>query len=95
MLPASHCNACGKAIKPYDNIPVLSWVILRGRCRKCGARISPMYPLVELTTGLLFAACYLAFGPTVDALKWAIFAALMMIVLTVTDLRERILHPTA
>ena len=90
VLPASHCNACGTAIKPYDNIPVLSWLVLRGRCRKCGARISPMYPLVEFTTGLLFAACYLAFGPTTDALKWAIFAALM-VVLTVTDFRERIL----
>jgi leader peptidase (prepilin peptidase)/N-methyltransferase len=90
VLPASHCNACGATLKPYDNIPVVSWLILGGRCRKCKMGISPMYPLVELVTGLLFAGCYLAFGLTADALKWAVFAALL-VVLTVTDLRERIL----
>jgi len=90
VLPASHCPACNKEIKPYDNIPVLSWLLLRGRCRACKARISPLYPTVELITGLLFVACYLAFGITMDGLKWATFAALM-VVLTVTDFRERIL----
>jgi leader peptidase (prepilin peptidase)/N-methyltransferase len=90
VLPASACPACGAAIKPYDNIPVLSWLLLRGRCRECRARISPLYPIVELLTGFLFLACYQAFGLTVEALKWTIFAALM-IVLTVTDIRERIL----
>jgi leader peptidase (prepilin peptidase)/N-methyltransferase len=77
-------------IKPYDNIPVVSWLVLAGRCRKCKARISAMYPMVELGTGLLFLACYLVFGINAEALKWAIFAALL-IVLTITDLRERIL----
>jgi leader peptidase (prepilin peptidase) / N-methyltransferase len=90
VLPASHCPACGAGIKPYDNIPVLSWLILRGRCRKCKASISAQYPAVELLTGLLFAGCYLMFGLSFEALKWAVFAALM-VVLTVTDLRERIL----
>ena len=90
VLPASHCPACGTSIKPYDNIPVVSWLVLAGRCRKCKARISAMYPMVELATGLLFVACYLVFGLNAEALKWAIFAALM-IVLTITDLRERIL----
>ena len=90
VLPSSHCPACSKQIKPYDNIPVLSWILLRGRCRACKARISPLYPTVELITGLLFVACYLAFGLTIDGLKWATFAALM-VVLTVTDFRERIL----
>jgi len=90
VLPASHCPSCGAAIKPYDNIPVLSWLALAGRCRKCKARISAMYPIVELMTGLLFLACYFAFGLSAEALKWTIFAALM-VVLTVTDLRERIL----
>ena len=90
VLPPSHCPSCGKPIKPYDNIPVISWLMLAGRCRKCKTRISAMYPMVELATGLLFLACYLVFGLNAEALKWAIFAALM-IVLTVTDFRERIL----
>ena len=90
VLPPSHCPSCGMPIKPYDNIPVVSWLVLAGRCRKCKARISAMYPMVELGTGLLFLACYLVFGIKAEALKWAIFAALL-IVLTITDLRERIL----
>jgi leader peptidase (prepilin peptidase) / N-methyltransferase len=90
VLPPSHCPSCGTPIKPYDNIPVLSWLVLAGRCRKCKVRISAMYPMVELVTGLLFLACYLVFGLNAEALKWAVFAALI-IVLTITDLRERIL----
>jgi len=90
VLPASSCTKCGKPIAPYDNIPVLSWIFLGGKCRNCKTKISAMYPAVELLTGLLFLACYFIFGPTVDALKWAVFAALL-VVLTITDLRERIL----
>src|SRR6266576_2846235 len=90
VLPASSCPKCGKAIAPYDNIPVLSWLILGGKCRNCKTKISGMYPAVELLTGCLFLACYFVFGLTVDALKWAIFSALL-VVLTITDLRERIL----
>jgi leader peptidase (prepilin peptidase) / N-methyltransferase len=90
VLPASSCTKCGKAIAAYDNIPVLSWVFLGGKCRNCKTKISAMYPAVELLTGLLFLASYFVFGPTVDALKWAVFAALL-VVLTITDLRERIL----
>jgi leader peptidase (prepilin peptidase)/N-methyltransferase len=90
VRPASSCPKCGKAIAPYDNIPVLSWIFLGGKCRNCKARISAMYPAVELLTALLFLVCYLLFGLTVDALKWAVFASLL-VVLTITDLRERIL----
>lgn len=54
--PASHCPACDHPIRPYDNIPVLSWLVLKGRCRDCGAPISARYPLVELATGAAFAA---------------------------------------
>jgi leader peptidase (prepilin peptidase)/N-methyltransferase len=90
VLPSSSCTKCGKAIAPYDNIPVLSWVFLGGKCRNCKTKISAMYPAVELLTGLLFLACYFIFGLTVDALKWAVFAALL-VVLAITDLRERIL----
>ena len=62
VMPASSCPKCGKGIAPYDNIPVLSWLILGGKCRNCKTKISAMYPAVELLTGLLFLACYFAFG---------------------------------
>jgi leader peptidase (prepilin peptidase) / N-methyltransferase len=90
VAPASACPKCGAPIRPYDNIPVLSWLVLRGTCRKCRNPISPMYPLVELLTGLLFFACYRVFGVTLDALKWAAFSAIV-IVLVFTDFRERLL----
>lgn len=56
VSPGSHCPGCGAEVKPYDNIPVVSWLLLRGRCRNCGMRISPRYPLIELTTAIVFAA---------------------------------------
>jgi leader peptidase (prepilin peptidase) / N-methyltransferase len=90
VLPASSCPKCGKGIAPYDNIPVLSWLMLGGKCRNCKTKISMMYPAVELLTGLLFLACYFSFGLSVDTVKWATFSALL-VVLTITDLRERIL----
>src|SRR5579862_487379 len=90
VMPASACANCGVPIRPYDNIPVLSWLLLGRKCRACKAKISGMYPLVELLAALLFFGCYIAFGLTAEALKWAIFSALM-IVLVFTDLRERIL----
>ena len=90
VMPASACTKCGAAIRPYDNIPVVSYLLLRGKCRKCKTKISPMYPIVELLTGILFFACYRAFGLTPEAAKWAAFSALM-IVLVFTDLRERVL----
>jgi leader peptidase (prepilin peptidase)/N-methyltransferase len=90
VLPASACPNCGAAIKPYDNIPVVSYLLLRGKCRGCRTKISLMYPLVELLNGALYLICYLAFGMTLETLKWAIFASLLL-VLVFTDLRERIL----
>jgi leader peptidase (prepilin peptidase) / N-methyltransferase len=54
--PPSRCPSCGKRIAPYDNIPIVSWLLLRGRCRRCGASISPRYPTVELLTAVVFAA---------------------------------------
>lgn len=90
VMPASACPKCGEPIRPYDNIPVISYLLLGGKCRGCKTKISPMYPLVELLTGMLFVACYLVFGLTVETLKWAAFSAIL-IVLVFTDLRERIL----
>jgi leader peptidase (prepilin peptidase)/N-methyltransferase len=90
VRPASHCTGCGRAIRPYDNIPLVSWLVLRGRCRTCKKPISWMYPVVELATGLLFLACAVAFGPTLEGAKWALLSALI-VVLVATDIRERIL----
>ena len=90
VWPASRCPACQAPIHSYDNIPVLSWLLLGARCRICKARISAMYPAVELLTGGLFLACYLVFGLSLLALKWAVFSALL-VVLAITDVRERVL----
>lgn len=90
VLPGSRCPKCHKPIHWYDNVPVFAWLWLGGKCRACGAPISPMYPLVELATGLLFVACYLEFGLTQAAVKWLFFTCLI-IVLMITDLRVRIL----
>jgi leader peptidase (prepilin peptidase)/N-methyltransferase len=64
MKPPSSCPGCGARIKPYDNVPVLSYVILGGKCRKCGAKISPMYPAVEALTALGFVLVYFSSGRT-------------------------------
>jgi len=90
ISPGSRCPRCSTPIKAYDNVPVFAWLWLRGKCRACGARISAMYPLVELLTGLLFVACYLEFGIGRDTVKWLFFICLI-IVLTITDLRVRLL----
>jgi leader peptidase (prepilin peptidase) / N-methyltransferase len=66
-FPASHCPSCGTAIRPYDNIPVISWAVLRGRCRSCRVPISARYPAVELLTAVLFALTFwLRSGPTLS-----------------------------
>jgi leader peptidase (prepilin peptidase) / N-methyltransferase len=90
VSPGSHCPRCKAPIKPYDNVPIFAWLWLRGKCRNCGLPISPMYPLVELATALLFVACYLEFGITQATVKWLFFTCLI-IVLAVTDLRVRLL----
>lgn len=88
--PGSSCPKCGKPIKVYDNIPVLSYLVLLGKCRNCKARISPVYPAVELLTGALFLLCYLEFGNAVLTVKWAAFSAIL-VVLIFTDWHARIL----
>jgi leader peptidase (prepilin peptidase)/N-methyltransferase len=90
VSPRSRCPQCHQPIKSYDNIPVVSWLLLGGKCRNCKARISAQYPLVELLTGLLFVACYLSFGLSLVTAKWMVFTGLIL-VLTVTDLRVRLL----
>jgi leader peptidase (prepilin peptidase)/N-methyltransferase len=78
VRPASACPHCGKSIRFYDNIPVLSWVLLRGRCRNCSAGITPRYAIVELLTGLLFVGCYSHFGLTPSLLKCSVFGFLLL-----------------
>ncbi len=90
VRPRSHCRHCHAPIAPYDNIPVLSYLLLRGRCRHCRERISLLYPAVELLTGLTFALVYWRFGLTLEALKAALLAA-ALIVLIFTDWRDRTL----
>jgi leader peptidase (prepilin peptidase) / N-methyltransferase len=90
VAPSSRCPRCETLIKAYDNVPLFAWLWLRGKCRSCGNPISPMYPLVELLTGLLFVACYLEFGLTQAGVKWLMFTCLIL-VLTITDLRVRLL----
>ena len=76
VTPGSHCQ-CGQPVRWHDNIPVLSWLILRGRARCCGAAFSVRYPFVELLTGLLFLACWLAFPPA-KALVGCFFVSLLV-----------------
>ncbi|MEP7011186.1 MAG: prepilin peptidase [Acidobacteriota bacterium] len=90
VLPRSRCPACGTAIRPYDNIPVLAFLWLRGRCRTCGVRIGWRYPAIEALTGALFMLCALRFGLSVDALVAALFCA-AMVVLAAIDVEHFLL----
>lgn len=78
VLPRSRCPACGAAIRARDNLPLVSYLLLGGRCRDCGATISWRYPLVEAVTSALFVACVARFGPTPDAVVAALFCSLMV-----------------
>lgn len=86
VRPGSHCPMCGTAIRWYDNIPVLSWLILRGRCRSCRERISLRYPLVEAFTGASFGVCLYRFGFTWYVLiAWFFVAVLLTLALIDLD----------
>jgi leader peptidase (prepilin peptidase) / N-methyltransferase len=88
-FPGSSCMSCGEEISWYDNVPVASWLVLRGRCRNCSAGISWRYPAVELSTGLLVAASFWKFGLTWDAAIASFFCA-VLVVLSSIDLERRI-----
>jgi leader peptidase (prepilin peptidase) / N-methyltransferase len=90
LKPRSACLSCGHELAWSDNLPLVSYALLRGRCRACGARISLLYPAVELATALLVAACVLKFGLTGRAAVGAFFCA-VLVALTATDLRHRII----
>ena len=99
VWPPSHCPSCGSGIRPYDNIPVVSWLLLRGRCRDCGQPISSMYPTIELLMGCLSLLLFWRFVPdpaAVDAGHGAAFAVhflfvAMLVVVTFIDVRHYII----
>jgi len=90
VLPRSRCPGCGAAIRAADNVPVISFLLLGGRCRSCRTRISWRYPLIEAVTSALFLASFLRFGPTPQALGAALFCALL-VVLAMIDVDHMIL----
>ena len=89
VRPGSACMSCETPIHWYDNVPVLSYALLRGRCRKCGVQIPPRDVAIELTTALLLVACVLAFGLTLRTAAAAI-ACGTFVVVTATDIERRI-----
>jgi leader peptidase (prepilin peptidase) / N-methyltransferase len=90
LRPRSHCPSCGVQIRDRDNIPVVSWLVLRGRCRHCKASISALYPLLELSTGLLFASAFVIYDDIWVACMVAALLSLMPAI-AVIDIRHRII----
>ena len=93
VLPASKCPKCGNKLKPWHNIPVLSYVFLRGKCAFCKEKISIQYPIIEFVTAVLFAVCFIKFG-----LEWkTLFAIIIcsgLLIMSVTDLKEKLVDCT-
>jgi leader peptidase (prepilin peptidase)/N-methyltransferase len=90
VTPSSRCPGCATAIKPYDNVPVLSWLLLHGRCRSCGTRIDWRYPMVELATALLMALVVIVNGPN-ERVWLGLALVLLLVPVTVIDLDFRII----
>ncbi|HUG40038.1 MAG TPA: prepilin peptidase [Longimicrobiales bacterium] len=90
IRPRSRCPVCGTAVAWYDNIPVLSWLILRGRCRGCRTRISVQYPLVELAAALIWLGMALWLGPGIEAVRGAVLLTLLLGI-AIIDARHRII----
>lgn len=90
VFPASHCPNCGARIKAYDNVPVLSYLLLKGRCRNCKERIPISYPVVEAATAVLFGAAFYAFGVSFQLVP-ALVLILVLILLAGTDYEHRLL----
>jgi leader peptidase (prepilin peptidase)/N-methyltransferase len=90
VTPPSACPGCGVAIRPYDNVPVISWLMLGGHCRACDTSISPRYPLTEALTGALFAAVVIAHGASRTIWLDLIFVA-ALVAITLIDVEHRII----
>jgi leader peptidase (prepilin peptidase)/N-methyltransferase len=90
VSPPSHCPSCGQRIAWYDNVPVLGWVLLAGRCRRCRTRISPQYPLIEATVAALWGLAFWYWGITWHALAGAVFGTILLGI-ALTDARHYII----
>ena len=90
VFPASHCPVCSQPIRWYDNVPIISFLILKGKCRKCAQRISPLYPFVELLTALMAVLLFRKYGLSLDFLFAFLFTC-ALIVITFVDLRHQII----
>jgi leader peptidase (prepilin peptidase) / N-methyltransferase len=90
VRPPSACMSCAQQIRWYDNVPLVSYAVLRGRCRHCGVRIPWVYPAIELVTAVLIAGCVLAFGLTAEAAVSAFFCA-VLVAISAIDLEHRII----
>ncbi|HXF42535.1 MAG TPA: prepilin peptidase [Pyrinomonadaceae bacterium] len=90
IFPSSSCTSCGARIRAYDNIPVISWLILRGKCRNCGNRISPRYVFVEIANGVLWLMLAWRFGPTASLILGCVFCSVLL-VLAFIDAQHMIL----
>jgi len=90
IYPASHCPKCRTKIKPVDNIPLLSYILLKGRCRNCGSKISIQYPVVEFLTGLIYLIIYLIYGLSIQSLVYIILSSALIIIAFI-DLQEQMI----
>lgn len=87
-FPPSHCTSCGYKLKLYDLIPVLSYVILKGKCRGCKEKISIQYPIIELINGVLYLLIYLQYGVSMNTIKFMLLTS-VMIVIGMIDLKTK------
>lgn len=78
--PPSHCTYCGKRIKPYDMIPIVSFIFLLGKCRYCKKKISPVYPALELTNAALYVSLYYIYGLNMEFFKYAVFVSISIVI---------------
>lgn len=90
VAPRSRCPGCDKPIAWYDNIPIVSWLLLRGRCRNCATSISVQYPIIELATALIWLGSAAAHGPTIEGLRAALFLTILLGI-AMTDVREMVI----
>ena len=90
IFPASHCPSCNQSIKWYDNIPLLSYLILKGKCRFCQNKISAQYPLVEFLTGYIYLVLFLLYGLQLKTFIYMLFCS-ALIIITFIDLKEQII----
>lgn len=90
VVPGSHCPACSSAVRPLDNIPLISYIALGGKCRDCAIRISPIYPAIEMVTAVLLLAGFFKFGLSFEFLVYAVVAP-TLVVITAIDIEHQII----